>query len=145
MQPSRDRPGVYTETAFDIGQSEELKHRFSRLQVEETSDRFQEILEAPDIDQSLRTEVKNGPRYEVEPVIDKREPYVAAHCFFQDVWYFFQWAEAGWAAYMIDSRSLKDVTSQLLFFSHSKSGIHCYVAYGGFALRLHFKRSALSS
>ncbi|KAI4087378.1 MAG: hypothetical protein LQ339_008912 [Xanthoria mediterranea] len=74
-----DQPGVDRETNPGNDQSEEFENKFSKLELQEPSNKFQQFLDAPDIDRAIRTEVKLGPRYEADLAKDQKEEYAAAH------------------------------------------------------------------
>ena len=94
-----DQPGVNREKIPGKDQSEEFENRFSKLELQEPSDRFQQFLDAPDIDRAIRTEVKIGPRYEADLAKDQKEEYAAAHCFFEDIMRLYLFAQGSWEGY----------------------------------------------
>ncbi|KAI4248217.1 MAG: hypothetical protein L6R42_009371, partial [Xanthoria sp. 1 TBL-2021] len=104
-----DQPVVDNETKPGVDQSDEFQNKFSKLELQETSDSFQQFLDAPDVDQSVKTEIEQGPRYEAELFKDKREEYTAAHFLFQDIMYFFTFAQGGWRGYK-EGRDLSAVS-----------------------------------
>ena len=94
-----DQPGVNRETNPAKDQSEEFENKFSKLELQEPSDKFQQFLDAPDVDRAIRTEVKLGPRYEADLAKDQREEYAAAHCFVEDVMRLYLFAQGVWEGY----------------------------------------------
>ena len=100
-----DQPGVNREKIPGKDQSEEFENRFSKLELQEPSDRFQQFLDAPDIDRAIRTEVKIDPRYEADLAKDQKEEYAAAYFFSQDIMNFFAFAQGAWKGYK-DGRDL---------------------------------------
>ncbi|CAO1601806.1 hypothetical protein XANCAGTX0491_005443 [Xanthoria calcicola] len=85
-----DQPGVNRETNPGKDQSEEFENKFSKLELQEPSDKFQRFLDAPDIDRAIRTEVKSGPRY-IKPIWPKTEN--------KNIVNFFAFAQGAWKGY----------------------------------------------
>lgn len=100
-----DQPGVDRETNPGNDQSEEFENKFSKLELQEPSNKFQQFLDAPDIDRAIRTEVKLGPRYEADLAKDQKEEYAAAHCFFEDIMKLYLFAQGAWGGYKKGSAS----------------------------------------
>ncbi|KAL8655273.1 MAG: hypothetical protein Q9226_003114 [Calogaya cf. arnoldii] len=76
-----------------------VHNKFGKLEIQETSERFQEFINAPEIDQPVRTEIETGPQYEADLIKDQEEEYAAAQFFFQDIMYCFTCATGCWAGY----------------------------------------------
>ena len=70
---------------------------FDKLDVQEVSDSFQAFLDAPDVEQAVKTEVEQGPVYETKRMQDRLEEYTAAHSFFQDIFYLNHFVKQAWA------------------------------------------------
>ncbi|KAL8987082.1 MAG: hypothetical protein Q9169_008727, partial [Polycauliona sp. 2 TL-2023] len=92
-------PLTDTETEDSVDRSTEWNNNSSRLEVEESSDGFQRFLVAPDLDQSIRKEIEQGPGYEAEMAKDSYEQNLAGHYFFRDVMYLFAGVKGGWTSY----------------------------------------------
>lgn len=94
-----DQPGVNGETNPAKDQSEKFENKFSNLELQEPSDKFQQFLDAPDVDRAIRTEVKLGPRYKADLAKDQKEEYAAAHAFFEDIMRLYLFAQGAWEGY----------------------------------------------